>query len=63
MKEYAVYQGEEIIAIGTAKEVAAELNIKVETVWFYATPTYKKRLKKPKKPRNQRVVVVLGDDD
>lgn len=59
MKVYAVYKGEECLAIGTAKEIAKELKVKVETVHFYNTPTYKKRGKK--KNPNRRVLVSLND--
>jgi hypothetical protein len=43
MTEYALYKGEDIIGIGTAKELAEKLGIKPETIRFYATPTQKRR--------------------
>ena len=43
MKEYAVYKGEDLLSIGTLKEVADELNVKEKTILFYGTPTYEKR--------------------
>lgn len=55
-KEYALYKGEECISIGTIYEIAKETNVKVETIRFYKTPTYKKRCKKGK---NRRVLVEL----
>lgn len=42
-KEYAVYKGEEILAIGTLTECAKALKVKEGTVRFYATPAHKKR--------------------
>lgn len=48
-KEYAVYKGENFICIGTAKECAEEMNVLPETIKFYTTPTYQKRLAKRKK--------------
>ena len=42
-KTYALYKGEELLAMGTKKELAELLNIKVETISFYGTPAYKKR--------------------
>lgn len=42
-KIYALYRGEKFLAIGTKKELAKLLNVKVETISFYATPAYKKR--------------------
>lgn len=43
-KEFALYKGEEIIAEGTIQEIADQLQVKVETVKFYNTPAYKKRV-------------------
>ena len=37
-KLYALYRGEKFLGIGTKKELAELLNVKVETVSFYATP-------------------------
>lgn len=57
-KEYALYKGEELLHIGTVKEIAAAENVKVNTVQFYMTPTYRKRRKNGK---NYRVLVKLDD--
>ena len=54
MKEYAVYKGEECLAIGNIYQLAQKLNVKVKTIQFYTTPTYKKRCKKSK---NRKVLV------
>lgn len=51
MKEYAMYKGDDCIAIGTIDEIAKRLNVKVKTIKFYLTPTYKKRVKKSKNRR------------
>lgn len=58
-KEYAMYKGEECLGIGTLKELAKRFNIKVKTMYFYTTPTYKRRVKKGK---NRRVLIYLGSD-
>lgn len=50
-KIYALYRGEKFLAIGTKKELAELLNVKVETVSFYATPAYKKRINEAKSRR------------
>lgn len=57
MKVYAMYKGEECLGIGTLRELAKELNVKYDTMYFYTTPTYKKRCKKGK---NRRELVYLG---
>ena len=51
MKVYAMYKGEECLGIGTLRELAKELNVKYDTMYFYTTPTYKKRCKKGKNRR------------
>ncbi len=50
-KIYVLYRGEKFIAIGTKKELAELLNVKVETISFYATPAYKKRINEAKSRR------------
>lgn len=63
MNEYALYKGEELLAIGTAKEIAEEMGIKATTIYYYQTPTYKKRLANRKNPSNARVLVRLEKDE
>lgn len=53
-KTYALYKGEECLGIGTLEELAEQLKISRKTMVFYATPTYKKRIKKG---INRRVLV------
>ena len=43
MTEYAVYQGDELLAIGTLQECAEKLKVKPNTVLFYGYPYYAKR--------------------
>ena len=45
MKEYALYKGDEFIAIGTVKKLAEIIGVKEETIRFYASNFYKKRTK------------------
>lgn len=42
-KEYALYKGEDIIAMGTKSEIAKQLGISVRSVTFYGTQSYAKR--------------------
>lgn len=41
--EYALYKGEELLKIGTLDELAEFRKVKRETIFFYATPSYRKR--------------------
>lgn len=63
MTIYAMYKGEECLSIGTIYEVAEELNVKVETLRFYLTPTYKKRAANRKeRSEGRRILVKLEED-
>ncbi|MBC2166175.1 hypothetical protein HCB26_06290 [Listeria booriae] len=41
--EYALYQGDTLLKIGTADELAEYKQVKRKTILFYATPAYRKR--------------------
>lgn len=43
---YALYKGEECLAIGTKREISEQLGIKIETLTFYTSKSYKDRIKK-----------------
>lgn len=43
MKIYALYHGDQFIDLGTKEYLAKLLNVKVETILFYSSPTYLKR--------------------
>lgn len=58
-KEYALYKGENLLCIGTAKHIAEVFNINETTVRFYASPTYKKRLAQRKRVMNARKLIAL----
>jgi len=59
--EYAVYRGEEFITLGTAIECAAFMGWKkAKNTQFFASPTYRNRIKDD---GNGLVVIKLEDDD
>lgn len=62
LKEYAVYKGENMICMGTVKECAKHMGVLPETVRFYTTPTYRRRVERRKNPRNYITVIDLDDD-
>jgi len=43
MKIYALYKGEDLLATGTLLQIAHKTGVKLRTIQFYLTPTYKKR--------------------
>lgn len=58
--EYAIYKGENLLAIGTERQLARELCVKVETIKFYRSPAYQRRLaERKKRGENCRVIVAL----
>lgn len=42
-KEYALYKGEELLAMGTKREIAEQLGVSARTVGYYDTPVYARR--------------------
>ncbi len=58
MKDYAMYKGEDILAIGTIAEIAKHLSVKESTVKFYGTPSYQKRIRGDK----AKILIELEDD-
>lgn len=40
---YYMYQGERVVASGTAQQLANSLNVTIEAVYKYATPKYKQK--------------------
>ena len=45
-KEYALYKGEELLAMGTKREIAKQLGVSASTVGYYGTPVYAQRTSK-----------------
>jgi len=45
MKEYALFKGEQMVAIGTVEEIAQERGVKPKTIHFYMSRAYQRRAK------------------
>lgn len=52
---YAAYKGDEFLDIGTKKQLARKLHIKIETISFLASPAYRKRVD----PENNDVMIII----
>ncbi|NWL89985.1 hypothetical protein DMN77_20760 [Paenibacillus sp. 79R4] len=61
--EFAIYKGEEMLAIGTAKECAEKLGVSKEYIYWLTMPTAKRRLDKRKHPERCTVGVRLDKED
>ena len=54
-KRYTLYKGIKILGEGTVKEIAQQTGLAVNTIRFYASPTYERR----RKGNNHKVLVPL----
>jgi orotate phosphoribosyltransferase-like protein len=61
--EYALYKGEEILSIGTMKEIAKELEVQYRTIKYLTTGAYKRKLAKRKNPKNYRILVEIDESE
>lgn len=61
--EVAMYKGDVFLCMGTIKECAAERNVKPDTIRFYLTGAYHRKLAKRKRSRNPIRVIRLDDDE
>ena len=43
VKEYALYKGDELLAMGTKREITEQLGVSPSTVGYYGTPVYARR--------------------
>lgn len=58
--EYAMYKGEECLAIGTSNEICKQMNIKRQTFQYYRTNAYKDRINN-RLSKNARIIIKLED--
>lgn len=62
--EFALYAGDTFVSVGTAKELAKELEVKPNTIRFLSTPSYQRRMASRKKPTGRaKYTVKLGLPD
>lgn len=60
MGVYALYKGEELLAIGTVFEIAVKMKVQVDTILYYKTNSYKKKLEK-RNAKNCRILIKVED--
>lgn len=56
---YVLYQGDEVIDIGTAEELTERRDVKPSTIYYYSMQAYRKRIK----GQDNRLLAVRVDDD
>lgn len=63
-KVYAAYRGDEYIGTGDKFELAELLNVQPETIRWYTTPSYQKRIEeRPESNRRITLVPITEDDE
>lgn len=60
--EYAMYKGDDLLHIGTLDEIARERGVLRDTIYFYTTEAYKRRISRRKKARNYITMTRLDDE-
>ena len=55
---YAIYRGDKFLDLGSLEELGKKFNVKPNTIYFYSTPTYRKRTKPD---GNNFIVIRIGD--
>lgn len=60
--EFAVYKGDDLLALGTAEECAAKLGVTPRYIYWLTTPVNIRRIEKSKNPEKCTVAIRLDDD-
>lgn len=60
MSIYALYKGEEILAIGTVFEISKKMGVQIDTILYYKTNAYKRKIEKRNK-NTHRILIKLED--
>ncbi|MCM3130975.1 MULTISPECIES: hypothetical protein [unclassified Paenibacillus] len=61
--EYAVYKGENLLVVGTAKECAEEMGVTERYIYWLTMPSVRKRIASRKKPDKATTAVRLDDEE
>jgi hypothetical protein len=60
--EYAVYKGDEFICLGTARECATYLDVKISTIRYLSSPAYSKRIEERQESKNPLIAIKVDDE-
>ncbi|MBS4538197.1 hypothetical protein GOQ27_06965 [Clostridium sp. D2Q-11] len=64
MKEYALYKGEDLLAMGTIPELAKRMGVQKDSMAYYRTKAYQNRLKRRNAMNgNVRMLVELDEEE
>jgi hypothetical protein len=62
-KEYALYKGDELLSIGTIKQIADMQGVHENTIRYYNTAAYRRKLSERKKNESARILIEIEDDE
>lgn len=60
-REYALYKGDDLLAIGTLEELAETLGVTPNTIYYYSMSAYQRK-GNVKKPTGKRIVAIKLED-
>lgn len=60
---YALYKGEQILAVGTIAEIAKETGLEKRSVAYLKTEAHKRKLAKRKHCNTAKVLIEIADDE
>ncbi|MBE6156946.1 MAG: hypothetical protein E7161_04320 [Firmicutes bacterium] len=60
-KEYALYKGDECLAIDNLDELSKKFNVQKKTLLFYQSPAHLKRMQKSSKS-NYKILVRVDEE-
>lgn len=61
--EYAVYKGDEFLCLGTARECAAYLGVKISTIRYLLSPAYSKIIEKRQDSKGPLIAIKVDDEE
>ena len=61
-RQYALYKGDEFIAEGTPREIAKKTGKTFDSLMFYTTPAYGRRVEKANSPWLEMVEIEYDDE-
>lgn len=61
MNIYAVYRGDEFIDMGTIKQLASKFRVKEDTMRYYTSKAYKRRITARENAKDYLIVIKVED--
>ena len=62
LREFALYKGENVLAIGTISDIANQLEVRKDTIAYYKTQAYRRKLEKRKNSNNPIILIEIEEE-